>query len=102
MEEKEFVVNFYYYPKELIELDFDEKIKPGFRFSIWKDNSKYTAGEIIKLVDCLFINPGEKREAFIALMNTKITQNILEGDVLYIGSVFKKIGEMNIISTILR
>jgi hypothetical protein len=74
-----------------------KKIKPKFRFSLWKDEALTTAGELQELIGIEEIEPGQTSEAKIMIMNGRIAQGLKRGDILSWGAPYQPIGTLRIL-----
>ena len=76
---------------------FTEKIAVGFRFSLWKDNSNFTAGEIVEISNNDFLKPGRNYDMIIKLIYSNVSSELQINDSAFIGVPYKEIGTVKIV-----
>jgi len=72
-------------------------IKPEFRFSLWKNEERFTAGELQELAGQDIMQPGDTAEVKIMMMNGAIAQSLKVGDILHWGAPSYPIGTVKVL-----
>ncbi len=78
-------------------LHFTEAISVGFRFSLWKDNSNFTAGEIIEISSGGVLTVGKTYIMTIKLIYSNVSSELRMKDNVFIGVPYNEIGTIEVL-----
>lgn len=79
------------------EMDFNRPMWQTLRFSLWKNNSDFTAAEIIQIHEGNEILPGQTKTVTLKVLNTKLARDLKIDETVYIGVPHTKIGECKLL-----
>lgn len=77
----------------------NQYLKTGSRFSLWRDDTNFTACQIEKVYNKIGkIFPGETATIDFSAINTQVTKTLKAGDLVYFGVPHTRIGTIKIMA----